>query len=92
MDTTRLRELAAAALWTGRWYDAGCNTVQCDYSNKKEHDEIAHPCPLGITEYIAAVHPAAILEILDALDKSANTAVSGFSPLDRVVTRNATTV
>ena len=72
MDTTRLRELAAAALWTGRWYDAGCNTVQCDYNGGEEHDEIAHPCPLGITEYIAAVHPAAILEILDALDKSAN--------------------
>lgn len=65
-----LRRLAQDAAWTGRWYDDGCNTVLCDYgkSDSSEHDEIAHPCPLGISTYLAAVHPAAILTLLDALD------------------------
>ncbi len=65
----KLRQLANDALWTGGWYDAGCNTVHCDYDGKDEHhDEIAHPCPLGVTGYIAAVHPRQILALLDELD------------------------
>ncbi len=70
-DTTALRRLASAALWTGRWYDAGCNTVNCTYADAQTSDEvgeIAHPCPLGLTDYLVAVQPSAILSLLDSID------------------------
>ena len=61
-----LRTLAEDTLAiTGEWYDAGCNTVQC----YKHHDEIAHPCPLGITGYIEAVSPEKIIALLDRIDE-----------------------
>ena len=61
-----LRTLAEDALAiTGEWYDAGCNTVQC----YKDHDVIAHPCPLGITGYIEAVSPEKIIALLDRIDE-----------------------
>lgn len=72
-DKDRLRELAEQAKWTGRWYDAGCNTVICSYGkdDPAEHDEVAHPVPLGITEYLAAVNPAAILSLLEENERLA---------------------
>lgn len=64
-----LRALANAALWTGKWYDQSCNTVACDYSGNNEfHDEIAHPCPLGLTEYLVAVQPKNMLVFIGAVD------------------------
>lgn len=62
---TELKRLAEEASWTGRWYDAGCNTVMCTYVDKdvSDHDEIAHPCPLGITGFIAAANPKTILAL-----------------------------
>lgn len=61
-----LKEFATDALWTGKWYDQGCNTVACDYDGKEgmDHDEIAHPCPLGLTEYLVAVQPKNTLVLL----------------------------
>lgn len=72
IDIAALRKAAQEAAWTGRWYDGGCNTVFCDYNGKPgpEHDEIAHPCPLGITEFLASVNPPAILDLLDRLEKA----------------------
>lgn len=63
---TELKRLAEEASWTGRWYDAGCNTVMCTYVDKdvSDHDEIAHPCPLGITGFIAAANPKTILALI----------------------------
>lgn len=63
---TELKRLAEEASWTGRWYDAGCNTVMCTYVDKdvSDHDEIAHPCPLGITGFIAAANPKTILSLI----------------------------
>lgn len=67
-DLDALEALAKAALWTGDWHDAGCNTVECKYPEGSElageHDEIAHPVPLGITGYIAAVQPKTILSLI----------------------------
>ena len=64
-----LRALAESAAWTGRWYDAGCNTVHCTYDKEEsiEHDEIAHPVPLGVSGYIAAAHPQAVIALLDRI-------------------------
>ncbi|MBR7900746.1 hypothetical protein [Burkholderia multivorans] len=73
IDVKKLRELAQAALWTGNWYDAGCNTLMCTYPENSgdlsgESDEIAHPCPLGLVEYMAAAQPKAILALCDRLE------------------------
>src|SRR5690554_5829428 len=68
VDIEKLKELAQDAKWTGRWYNSGCNTVMCDYDGKDDHDEIAHPVPIGIADYIAAVHPAAVLKLIDELE------------------------
>ncbi|WP_157765520.1 hypothetical protein [Burkholderia multivorans] len=73
IDVKRLRELAQAALWTGNWYDAGCNTLMCTYPENSgdlsgESDEIAHPCPLGLVGYMAAAQPKAILALCDRLE------------------------
>ncbi|MBU9420805.1 hypothetical protein KTE23_30090, partial [Burkholderia multivorans] len=70
IDVKKLRELAQAALWTGNWYDAGCNTLMCTYPENSgdlsgESDEIAHPCPLGLVEYMEAAQPKAILALCD---------------------------
>ena len=69
IDKERLRVLAEAATWTGKWYDAGCNTVHCTYDKEDsiQHDEIAHPVPLGVSGYIAAAHPQAVLALLDRI-------------------------
>ena len=71
IDTQRLRELAQKATYTGGWYYAGCNTVHCDYSNDDgyQHDEVAHPVPLGCAEFIAAANPAVVLALLDEIDR-----------------------
>lgn len=73
IDVKRLRELAQAALWTGNWYNAGCNTLMCTYPENSgdlfgESDEIAHPCPLGLVEYMEAAQPKAILALCDRLE------------------------
>ncbi|WP_261537064.1 hypothetical protein [Burkholderia multivorans] len=73
IDVKKLRELAQAALWTGNWYDAGCNTLMCTYPENSgdlsgESDEIAHPCPLGLVEYMEAAQPKAILALCDRLE------------------------
>ena len=64
-----LRALAEAATWTGKWYDAGCNTVHCTYDKEDSilHDEIAHPVPFGVSGYIAAAHPQAVIALLDRI-------------------------
>ena len=64
-----LRALAEAAKWTGKWYDAGCNTVYCTYDKEDSilHDEIAHPVPFGVSGYIAAAHPQAVIALLDRI-------------------------
>ena len=64
-----LRALAEAAKWTGKWYDAGCNTVYCTYDKEDSilHDEIAHPVPFGVSGYIAAAHPHAVIALLDRI-------------------------
>ena len=69
IDKERLRVLAEAATWTGKWYDAGCNTVHCTYDKEDsiQHDVIAHPVPLGVSGYIAAAHPQAVLTLLDRI-------------------------
>ncbi|WP_261524494.1 hypothetical protein [Burkholderia multivorans] len=73
IDVKKLRELAQAALWTGNWYDAGCNTLMCTYPENSgdlsgESDEIAHPCPLGLVGYMEAAQPKAILALCDRLE------------------------
>lgn len=64
-----LRSLAEAAIWTGRWYYAGCNTVHCTYGKEDAslHDEIAHPCPEGVAQFIAAVDPSVVIALLDRI-------------------------
>ncbi len=64
-----LRALAEAAKWTGKWYDAGCNTVHCTYDKEDSilHDEIARPVPFGVSGYIAAAHPQAVIALLDRI-------------------------
>ncbi|MDR8750729.1 hypothetical protein FEP95_04801 [Burkholderia multivorans] len=73
IDVKRLRELAQDALWTGNWYNAGCNTLMCTYPENSgdlsgESDEIAHPTPLGLVEYMAAAQPKVILALCDRLE------------------------
>ncbi|EGD06626.1 hypothetical protein B1M_00570 [Burkholderia sp. TJI49] len=73
IDVKKLRELAQAALWTGNWYNAGCNTLMCTYPENSgdlsgESDEIAHPCPLGLVEYMEAAQPKVILALCDRLE------------------------
>ncbi|MBU9308326.1 hypothetical protein [Burkholderia multivorans] len=73
IDVKKLRELAKAALWTGDWYDAGCNTLMCTYPENSgdlsgESDEIAHPCPLGLVGYMEAAQPKAVLALCDRLE------------------------
>lgn len=89
-DWTELKRLAEEASWTGRWYDAGCNTVMCTYVDKdvSDHDEIAHPCPLGITAYIAAVHPAAILTLI-AENERLQLIVEASEEVERQLQQNA---
>ncbi len=64
-----LRALAEAAKWTGKWYDAGCNTVHCTYDKEDSilHHEIARPVPFGVSGYIAAAHPQAVIALLDRI-------------------------
>jgi hypothetical protein len=62
-----LERLAKESLWTGDW-NASCGTVDCAYSADSkfagEFDEIAHPVPNGVSDYIAAAQPKAILELV----------------------------
>jgi hypothetical protein len=71
-QTNELRKLAEAALWTGRWYDGGCETLMGTYGddseNAEEHGEVVHPVPLGIVPFLAAVQPAAILALIAEID------------------------
>ncbi|HDR9337676.1 hypothetical protein [Burkholderia multivorans] len=67
IDVKRLRELAQAALWTGNWYNDGCNILMCTYPENSgdlsgESDEIR------LVEYMAAAQPKAILALCDRLE------------------------
>ncbi|WP_429499059.1 hypothetical protein ACQUFY_08175 [Robbsia andropogonis] len=62
-----MRKAAVMAAWTGKWYNAGCNTVMCQYEDGHPDGEIAHPEPIGVTDFIALAYPKAILELLDEL-------------------------
>lgn len=80
-----LRALAEAAAWTGKWYYAGCNTVHCTYDKEDsiEHDEIAHPIPLGVSGYIAAAQPQAVIALLDRIaELESQLESSGFTAAD----------
>jgi len=67
-----LRKLAEAAMWTGRWYDGGCETLMGTYGDDSEgaegHGEVVHPVPLGIVPFLAAVQPAAIIALIAEID------------------------
>jgi hypothetical protein len=68
IDLDALESLAKAAEWTGHWYYAGCNTVECKYPPSTHNyagqvDEIAHPVPLNVAEFIAAANPSVILDL-----------------------------
>jgi hypothetical protein len=68
IDLDHLESLAKGAEWTGRWYYAGCNTVECKYPPSTHNyagqvDEIAHPVPLNVAEFIAAANPSAIIDL-----------------------------
>lgn len=71
MNTENLKRLAETSLWTGRWYYGGCDTVMGTYcsDDASDHDEIAHPMPLGVAEFIAAANPAAVLELIQQCDE-----------------------
>ena len=73
MNTEELKRLAEAALWTGRWYDGGCETLMGTYGDDSEscegHGEIAHPVPLGIVPYLVEVQPAAVLYLIRQRDE-----------------------
>jgi len=73
MNTEELKRLAEAALWTGRWYDGGCETLMGTYGDDSEgaegHGEVVHPVPLGIVPFLAAVQPAAILELIAEVER-----------------------
>ncbi|MBB3004387.1 hypothetical protein FHX57_006769 [Paraburkholderia tropica] len=97
IDLEKLEELAKGALWTGDWYDAGCNTVMCKYPDggdfAGECDEIAHPCPTGITRFMAAAQPKAILELIAEVRRlrettrlQANAARTGMDAAKRAAT------
>ena len=89
MDKTELRKLANAALWTGRWYDAGCDTVLCTYdAQDTEHGEIAHPEPTGICAYLAMVQPANVLALLDEIDALQSNALSSAAAAGGRLRRN----
>ncbi|UXZ62561.1 hypothetical protein NUJ28_07560 [Burkholderia multivorans] len=67
IDVKRLRELAQAALWTGNWYNDGCNILMCTYPENSgdlsgESDEIR------LVEYMEAAQPKAILALCDRLE------------------------
>lgn len=66
IDTNELRRLAQDQEWIGRWYDAGCETLMAERDG--EHEEVAHPMPIGLVPYLVAVQPAAISELLDRLE------------------------
>lgn len=66
IDTKGLRRLAEEQQWIGRWYDAGCETLMAEMNG--EHEEVAHPMPIGLVPYLVAVQPAAIAELLDLLE------------------------
>lgn len=74
MNIEELKRLAEAALWTGRWYDGGCETLMGTYGDNSEfcesHGEIAYPFPLGIVPYLVEAQPAAILELIAKLDRA----------------------
>ena len=67
INLDELERLAKESLWTGDW-NASCGTVDCAYSADSkfagEFDEIAHPVPNGVSDYIAAAQPKAILELV----------------------------
>jgi hypothetical protein len=70
-----LERLAKESLWTGDW-NASCGTVDCAYSADSkfagEFDEIAHPVPNGVSDYIAAAQPKAILELVAEMRRLSN--------------------
>jgi hypothetical protein len=66
IDINELRRLAQDQEWIGRWYDAGCETLMAERNG--EHEEVAHPIPIGLVPYLIAVQPASILELLDRLE------------------------
>ena len=66
IDTKELRRLAQDQQWIGRWYDAGCETLMAERDG--EHEEVAHPMPIGLVPYLVAVQPAAITELIDRLE------------------------
>lgn len=58
---------AKALEWTGKWYNAGCGTVHCDYKGQftdDGHGEVAHPEPIGAASYIASASPANVLTLI----------------------------
>ena len=72
IDTKELRRLAQEQEWIGRWYDAGCETLMAERNG--EHEEVAHPIPIGLVPYLIAVQPASILELLDRLEAAESSA------------------
>ena len=81
IDINKMRRLAKEQEWIGRWYDAGCETLMAERNG--EHEEVAHPIPIGLVPYLIAVQPASILELLDRLEAAekerdnANAAAAG---------------
>ena len=73
VNVEELKRLAEAALWTGRWYNGGCETLMGTYGDNSEfcesHGEIAYPFPLGIVPYLVEAQPAAILELIRQRDE-----------------------
>ena len=66
IDINELRRLAQDQQWIGRWYDAGCETLMAERNG--EHEEVAHPYPIGLVPYLVAVQPTAVSELLDRLE------------------------
>ena len=66
IDINELRRLAQDQEWIGRWYDAGCETLMAERNG--EHEEVAHPYPIGLVPYLVAVQPTAVSELLDRLE------------------------
>lgn len=65
LDLDELLAQAAAAMWTGRWYDGGCGTLMAE--TPQGCDEVAHPIPTGIVPYLVSVQPAAIQALVERL-------------------------
>lgn len=68
-DIDKIEALAKEAEWTGRWYYAGCNTVECKYPPSTHNyagqvDEIAHPVPLNVAPFIAEANPETVLALI----------------------------